>query len=53
MTVWPVITRELRASARQPFTYYVRLLGVAALLFASTLAAVPCNIEVVSPFLSS
>jgi ABC-type transport system involved in multi-copper enzyme maturation permease subunit len=37
MIVWPVITRELRASARQPYTYYVRLLGVAALLFASTL----------------
>jgi ABC-type transport system involved in multi-copper enzyme maturation permease subunit len=32
MTVLPVIERELRAAARQPFTYYLRLLGVAALL---------------------
>jgi ABC-type transport system involved in multi-copper enzyme maturation permease subunit len=37
MIVWPVITRELRASARQPFTYYLRLLGVAAMLFACML----------------
>ena len=37
MTVLPVIERELRAAARQPFTYYLRLLGVAALLFASLL----------------
>ena len=37
MTVLPVIARELRASARQPFTYYLRVLGVAALLFASLL----------------
>ena len=32
MTVLPVIVRELRASSRQPFTYYLRVLGVAALL---------------------
>jgi len=37
MTVLPVIARELRASARQPFTYYVRVLGVMALLVASAL----------------
>ncbi len=37
MTVFPVIVRELRASSRQPFTYYLRLLGVAALLAASVL----------------
>ena len=37
MTVLPVIARELRASARQPFTYYLRVLGVAALLLASLL----------------
>src|ERR1039458_3740834 len=35
MTVLPVIARELRASARQPFTYYLRVLGVTALLLAS------------------
>lgn len=32
MTVLPVITRELRASARQSFTYALRVLGVLALL---------------------
>ena len=37
MTVLPVIARELRASARQPFTYYVRVVGVTALLLASLL----------------
>ncbi len=37
MTVLPVIVRELRASARQPFTYYLRVLGAAALLLASVL----------------
>ena len=37
MTVLPVIERELRAAARQPFTYYLRLLGVAALLLAGLL----------------
>jgi ABC-type transport system involved in multi-copper enzyme maturation permease subunit len=37
MTVLPVIARELRAAARQPFTYYLRLLGVTALLFVSLL----------------
>ena len=34
MTVLPVIVRELRASARQPFTYSLRLLGVGAMLLA-------------------
>lgn len=37
MTVLPVIVRELRASARQPFTYSLRVLGVALLLLASVL----------------
>jgi ABC-type transport system involved in cytochrome c biogenesis permease component len=37
MTVLPVIARELRASARQPFTYYLRVVGVTALLVASLL----------------
>jgi ABC-type transport system involved in multi-copper enzyme maturation permease subunit len=37
MTVLPVIERELRAAARQPFTYYLRLLGVTTLLLASVL----------------
>ena len=37
MTVLPVIARELRASARQPFTYYLRVLGVTTLLVASML----------------
>lgn len=32
MNVLPVITRELRAQARQPFTYAMRMLGVLALL---------------------
>jgi ABC-type transport system involved in multi-copper enzyme maturation permease subunit len=35
--VVPVIARELRASARQPFTYYLRLLGASAVLFACLL----------------
>lgn len=37
MTVFPVIARELRASARQPFTYYLRVLGVSVLLVAGVL----------------
>src|SRR2546426_1402832 len=37
MIVIPVIGRELRASARQPFTYSPRTLGVAALLLACLL----------------
>jgi len=37
MTLLPVITRELRAAARLPFTYYLRVLGVGALLLASFL----------------
>src|SRR5512133_3094983 len=32
MSVMPVIDRELRVSARQPATYWVRILGVLALL---------------------
>ena len=32
MNVLPVITRELCAQARQPFTYWLRALGVMALL---------------------
>ena len=32
MTVVPVIARELRSAARQPFTYHLRLLGATALL---------------------
>jgi ABC-type transport system involved in multi-copper enzyme maturation permease subunit len=35
VVVLPVIDRELRASARQPFTYYLRTLGAGALLAAS------------------
>ena len=34
MIVLPVIERELRACARQPFTYYLRALGVVALMVA-------------------
>jgi ABC-type transport system involved in multi-copper enzyme maturation permease subunit len=34
MTVLPVIGRELRAAARLPFSYYLRVLGVVALLVA-------------------
>jgi ABC-type transport system involved in multi-copper enzyme maturation permease subunit len=36
MLFFPVITRELRVSARQPFTYTLRTLGAGALLMAST-----------------
>lgn len=32
MNVWPVIARELRSQARQPFTYLVRLYAGAALV---------------------
>lgn len=32
MNVLPVIIRELRSQARQPFTFWLRVLGVAALL---------------------
>ncbi len=35
MTVWPVIVRELRAEARRPFNYWLRLLGAGALLLAA------------------
>jgi hypothetical protein len=37
MKVLPVITRELRAQARQPFTYWLRALGVVALLGGAVL----------------
>ncbi len=32
MNVFPVISRELRSQARQPFTFWLRMLGVAAVL---------------------
>lgn len=35
MSLLPVIERELRASARHPFTYYLRSIGTGALLLAS------------------
>lgn len=35
MNVLPVITRELRAQARQPFTYWLRVLGLGAMLGAA------------------
>lgn len=39
MNVLPVITRELRAQARQPFTFSLRVLGVGAMLAAASLFA--------------
>src|ERR1035437_9174566 len=45
MTLLPVIARELRASARQPFTYYLRVLGVTALLLASLLFGLHFGLE--------
>ena len=35
MRVWPVIGRELRAQSRQRFTYWLRTLGMTALLVAA------------------
>jgi ABC-type Na+ efflux pump permease subunit len=35
MNVLPVITRELRAQARQPFTYWLRMLGLVAMIGAA------------------
>src|SRR4026209_2138549 len=35
MNVLPVISRELRVQARQPFTFRLRLFGVLSLLIAS------------------
>jgi len=35
MNVLPVIARELRAESRSPFTYWLRVLGAAALLMAA------------------
>ena len=43
MIVVPVIGRELRASARQPFTYSLRTLGVAAMLLACTVFGMRYN----------
>ncbi len=37
MTVLPIIGRELRAAARQSFSYHLRVLGVAAMLLAAIL----------------
>ena len=39
MNVLPVITRELRAQARQPFTFTLRVAGVGAMLAAASLFA--------------
>ena len=39
MNVLPVITRELRAQARQPFTFSLRVFGVGAMLAAASLFA--------------
>jgi ABC-type transport system involved in multi-copper enzyme maturation permease subunit len=44
MTVLPVIARELRAAARAPFSYYLRVLGVVALLFALVLPGAMDNL---------
>ena len=30
--MWPVIIRELRAESRRPFTYWLRVIGAAAIL---------------------
>ncbi len=35
MNVLPVITRELRTQARQPFTYWLRMLGLVAMIGAA------------------
>lgn len=40
MNVLPVITRELRTQARQPFTYWLRWLGVLAMLLGALLFGV-------------
>jgi ABC-type Na+ efflux pump permease subunit len=34
MTVFPIIGRELRSAARQPFSYHLRVLGVVVLIIA-------------------
>ncbi len=39
MTVWPLVERELRSSARQRFTYALRVISPAALLVVSMLFA--------------
>lgn len=39
MNVLPVILRELRSQARQPFTFWLRVLGVAALLVCGSFFA--------------
>ncbi len=35
MNLLPVVTRELRAQARQPFTYWLRMLGLVAMIGAA------------------
>jgi len=35
MTVWPMVERELRTSARQRFTFHLRLIGATSLLIAA------------------
>ena len=44
MILLPVIERELRAAARRPFTYHLRVLGVVALLVALALFALRGNL---------
>lgn len=39
MTLFPVITRELTAQARQPFTYWLRVIGAGGLALAFVLTA--------------
>jgi hypothetical protein len=45
MTLLPVIAREMRAAARQPFTYYVRTLSVGALLLVSLVYALDSGLD--------
>ncbi len=45
MNVLPVITRELRAEARHPFTYLLRVLGAAAVIIAATLFTLAFGIQ--------
>jgi len=46
MNILPVITRELRAQARQPFTFWVRVLGAVALLFPVIVFAINGGLEI-------
>ena len=43
MNAWPVIVREFRVESRRPFTYWLRVLGGAALLVAFGAAAWRCS----------